>query len=87
MTMSVEIPSELQPIVAAAVARGRFSSEQELVADILQVALPVLDEHEHLRHEVAISLEMANRGDLREADFDGVCRRLCEEYDESGRRQ
>ena len=86
MTMTVEIPFELQPLVAAAVARGRFANEQDLVADILRVAVPVLDDDERLRKEVAVSLDMADRGELREADFDGVRRRLCEEYDESGRR-
>jgi Arc/MetJ-type ribon-helix-helix transcriptional regulator len=86
MTMTVEIPFELQPLVAAAVARGRFANEQDLVADILRVTVPVLDDDERMRKEVAVSLDMADRGELREADFDGVRRRLCEEYDESGRR-
>ena len=86
MTMTVEIPFELQPLVAAAVARGRFANEQDLVADILRVTVPVLDDDERMRKEVAVSLDMADRGELREADFDGVRRRLCEEYGESGRR-
>ena len=30
MTMTVEIPFELQPLVAAAVSHGRFANEQEL---------------------------------------------------------
>ena len=29
MTMNVEIPIEVQPLVAAAVAAGRFANEQE----------------------------------------------------------
>ena len=44
MPMTVEIPFELQPLVAAAVARGRFANEQDLVADILRAAVPVLDD-------------------------------------------
>ncbi|MCL4204334.1 MAG: hypothetical protein KJ000_17765 [Pirellulaceae bacterium] len=79
MPMTVEIPFELQPLVAAAVARGRFANEQDLVADILRAAVPVLDDDERMRKEVAVSLDMADRGELREADFDGVRRRLCEE--------
>jgi Arc/MetJ-type ribon-helix-helix transcriptional regulator len=86
MTMTVEIPDELQSLVAAAVARGRFANEQELVADILRVAVPVLDEYQRLRNDVATSVEMAERGDLRPADFDQVRRQLCKEYDEAGNR-
>ena len=53
MTMTVEIPDELQSLVAAAVARGRFADEQELVANILRVAVPVLDDYQRLRDDVA----------------------------------
>jgi Arc/MetJ-type ribon-helix-helix transcriptional regulator len=87
MTMTVEIPDELQSRVAAAVARGRFANEQELVAGILRVAMPVLDDYERLRNDVADSVEMADRGELRKADFDQVRRQLCEEYDEAGKRK
>jgi len=87
MTVTVEIPFELQPLVAAALAHGRFANEQELVSDILRVAVPVLEDHEHLRQEVELSVDMADRGELREANFDRVRRRLCEEYDESGGRR
>jgi hypothetical protein len=87
MTVTVEIPLDLQPLVAAAVARGRFANEQQLVSDILRVAVPVLEDHEQLRREVEISVGMADRGELREANFEGVRQRLCEEYDASGRRK
>lgn len=87
MTMTVEIPDELQSRVAAAVARGRFANEQELVAGILRVAVPVLDDYERLRNDVADSVDMADRGELRKADFDQVRRQLCEEYDEAGKRK
>jgi hypothetical protein len=87
MTMTVEIPDELQSLVAAAVARGRFADEQQLVADILRVAVPVLDDYQRLRDDVADSVEMADRGDLRQADFNRVRRQLCEEYNEAGNRK
>jgi len=87
MTVSVEIPFELQPLVSAAVAHGRFANEQELVSDILRVAVPVLEDYERLRRDVEESVAMAERGELREADFAGVRRQLCDEYDESGRRK
>ncbi len=56
MTMTVEIQDELQSLVAAAVARGRFADEQELVADILRFAVPVLDDYQSLRDDVADSV-------------------------------
>ena len=87
MTMTVEIPFDLQPLVTQAVSRGRFGSEQELVSKILRVAIPVLEDNERLRREVEMSVDMADRGELREADFAGLRRRLCEEYDESGSRK
>jgi Arc/MetJ-type ribon-helix-helix transcriptional regulator len=87
MTMTVEIPDELQSLVAAVVASGRFANEQELVAEILRVAVPVLDDYERLRNDVATSVDMADRGGLREADFDQVRRQLCKEYDEAGKRK
>jgi Arc/MetJ-type ribon-helix-helix transcriptional regulator len=87
MTMTVEIPDELQSLVAAVVASGRFANEQELVAEILRVAVPVLDDYERLRNDVATSVDMADRGGLREADFDQVRRQLCVEYDEAGKRK
>ena len=87
MNVTVEIPSELQSLVAAAVAHGRFANEQELVSDILRVAVPVLEDREQLRRDVEMSVDMADRGELREADFAAVRRQLCDEYDESGRRK
>ena len=87
MTMNVEIPIEVQPLVAAAVAEGRFANEQEVVSEILRIALPVLDDYERLRREVKVSAAMADRGEIREADFEGVRERLRDEYDESGGRK
>jgi Arc/MetJ-type ribon-helix-helix transcriptional regulator len=87
MTMTVEIPFDLQPLVTQAVGRGRFGTEQELVSEILRVAVPVLEDNERLRREVEMSVDMADRGEVRDADFAGLRRRLCEEYDESGSRK
>jgi hypothetical protein len=39
MTMTGEIPLELQSLVATAVARGRFANEQEWVADMLLLVI------------------------------------------------
>lgn len=87
MTVTVEIPFEMQPLIAAAVAHGRFANEQELVSDILRVAVPVLQDREQLWRDVERSVEMADRGEVREADFAVVRRQLCDEYDEFGGRK
>jgi len=87
MTVTVEIPFDMQPLVAAAVANGRFANEQELVPDILRVAVPVLGDYERLRRDVEESVAMAGRGEMREPDFAAVRRQLCDEYDESGWRK
>jgi Arc/MetJ-type ribon-helix-helix transcriptional regulator len=86
MSMSVEIPTDLQPAIEAALARGGYANEQELVSDILRAAVPVLANYQQLRRDVQASLEEALQGKVRDADFNVVRERLCKEYDESGNR-
>ena len=82
--MNVEIPPDLEPKIQAAIIRGDFANEQELVAEILRVAMPILGDYKQLRRDVQTSLAEAERGDLRDADFDAVRQQLCKEFDESG---
>ena len=51
MSVSVEIPADVQPLVAAAVAEGRYANEQELVSEILRLAVPALKGHEQMRRD------------------------------------
>jgi Arc/MetJ-type ribon-helix-helix transcriptional regulator len=83
MTMSVEIPTDLQPAIEAAIARGGYANEQELVSDILRAAVPALDQYKQLRRDVQASLEEVEQGKVRDADFDAVRDKLCDEYDDS----
>jgi hypothetical protein len=53
MNSTVEIPAEVQSLVATVIARGRFSNEQELVSEILKVAVPALDDYDQMRRDVA----------------------------------
>jgi Arc/MetJ-type ribon-helix-helix transcriptional regulator len=87
MTMSVEIPHDLQPAIQAAIASGVYASEQDLVTDILRVAVPMLGDFQQLRKDVQVSLEEATQGKLRDADFDRVRAQLHDEFDESGKRK
>jgi Arc/MetJ-type ribon-helix-helix transcriptional regulator len=85
--MSVEIPTDLQPAIEAALARGGYANEQELVSDILRAAVPVLANYQQLRRDVQASLEEVLQGKVRDADFNVVRERLFKEYDESGNRK
>ena len=85
--MRVEIPTDLRPVIDAAVANGVYANEQELVSDILRAAVPALGQYQQLRRDVQTSLKEVNRGKVRDADFDALRQQLCEEYDESGDRR
>jgi Arc/MetJ-type ribon-helix-helix transcriptional regulator len=87
MSMSVEIPADLQPAIEAAIASGGYANEQELVSDILRAAVPVLGHYQQLRRDVRASLDEVRQGKVRDADFNVVREKLCQEYDESGSRK
>ena len=87
MNTTVEIPEEVRSLVATAILRGRFANEQELVSEILKVAVPALENYDQLRRDVQTSVAMADRGEIREADFHGVRKQLCDEYDAKGNRK
>ncbi len=87
MNSTVVIPAEVQSLVATVIAQGRFSNEQELVSEILKVAVPALDDYDQLRRDVETSVAMADRGEIRKADFDGIRKQLADEYDEKGKRR
>jgi hypothetical protein len=67
--------------------RGGYANEQELVNDILRAAVPVFAQYQQLRRDVQASLDDAEQGKVRDADFDAVRKQLCQEYDESGNRR
>ena len=87
MTMNVEIPTDLQPAIEAAIARGGYANEQELVSDILRAAVPAMGQYQQLRRDVQASLEEVEQGKVRDADFHAVREQLRDEYDESGNRK
>ena len=68
----------------AAVAKGRYENEQELITELLRLAIPAMDSNQKLRGDVRVSLEQIDRGEVREANFDAIRQRLRDEYDESG---
>jgi len=82
--MSIDIPSDLEPLVQEAVAKGHYRDEQQLVTELLRLAAPAMDGYQKLRSDACASLEQADRGAVKGADFEAVRRRLCEDYNESG---
>ncbi len=86
MSMSVDIPADLQPLLQAAIANGRYANEQELVTEVLRLTVPALEGYEQMRHDVQTSLEQIDRGEIRDADFDGIRQQLSDEHDASGNR-
>jgi len=85
--MSVEIPTDLQPQIAAAIARGSYANEQELVSEILRVTVPVLDQYQQLRDDIRASLAEIEQGQMKNANFDIVRNQLIAEFDDSGKRK
>ena len=83
--MSIEIPIDLQPAIAAAVANGEYKSEQELVSEILRVTVPLLGQYSKLRSEIQTSLEDLQQGRIRDAEFRAVREKLHREYDAFGK--
>ncbi len=78
--MSVEIPVELQPQIAAAIARGSYANEQELVIDILRVAVPVLGQYQQIRADVQESLTELQQGKTKVADLEAIRLQLDDEF-------
>lgn len=87
MSMSIDIPTDLRPAIKAAIAKGAYANEQELVSDILRAAMPAPQQYQQLRSDVQASQDLVERGNVRDADFDAVRGQLCNEYDESGKRK
>jgi Arc/MetJ-type ribon-helix-helix transcriptional regulator len=87
MSTNIEIPADLQPAISAAISMGAFADEQELVNEILRATLPALAQYQQLRRDVQASVDQAERGKVRPADFDSVRDRLCEEFNEDGSRR
>lgn len=87
MTMSVEIPADVQPFIKQAVASGAYANEQEVVAEILRLAAPALETYRELKAKVEQSEAEGKAGLDVDADFDAVRQQLRDSYDESGRRK
>ena len=75
MSMSVSIPSELQPFIQQELANGQSKSEEELVAKALVLYQEMKCRHNELRSRVQRSLEQADCGEAGELDIEAVIAR------------
>jgi len=87
MTMSVDIPTDVQPFIRQAIASGAYANEQEVVAEILRVAAPALENYQQLKAMVEQSEAEGRAGLDINADFDALRGELRHTYDESGLRK
>jgi hypothetical protein len=86
MSTNLEIPADLQPTISAAISKGAYADEQELVNEILRATVPALERYLQLRSDVQASVNQLERGEVKQADFDSVRSRLCDDFDENGNR-
>ena len=84
MTMTVSIPSELQPFVTAEIQAGRFANEEEFLAKMIELYREIRDRNGLLRARVQRSIEQEQRGELEPLDMSAVKAKLSGELDESG---
>ena len=84
MSMSVPIPSELQPFVEQELASGSCKSEEELVARALLLYQELKVRHNELRSRVQRSLEQADCGEASELDIEAVITRGYERMKNQG---
>ena len=82
MTMSIELPTELQAFVTAQVEAGRCASEQDLVVQLVTLARQ--SGYMELRDEVQRSVAEAGRGETRAIDMDAVIERGYERMKQEG---
>jgi len=87
MAMSVEIPPDVQPFIRQAVVSGGYADEQEVVAEILRLAAPALENYRQLKAKIEHSEAEGKAGLDVDADFDAVRQQLRDTYDESGQRK
>ena len=71
--MSVSLSPELERLVAESVATGRYGSANDVIHEALRL-LRERDERllEELRHEIAIGLAEADRGELAPLDTEAI---------------
>jgi antitoxin ParD1/3/4 len=66
--MTVEIPPEHEQFVKAAIARGQFTSETQVVSEALRLLEERDRQADFLRREMLIGVEELDRGEYVEYD-------------------
>lgn len=84
MSMSISIPTDLEPFVRQELASGSVQSEEELVTKALELYRELKSRHDDLRWQVQRSLDQAERGQVAPWDMGAMKKRLAGEFDQSG---
>ena len=87
--MTIALPSELEEIVNAKIQSGQYSSSGE----VIRAGLQLLNEQdtlrqiklEHLRKDISVGVEQADRGDLAPLDAEDIIRRGMQQTGNSGK--
>ncbi|MBP85733.1 MAG: hypothetical protein CMJ64_03295 [Planctomycetaceae bacterium] len=84
MSMNVEIPLALQPVVAEMVTKGGHDNEDALVSALIQMAIPAFANSNEIRRQMRLSIEDERAGRVKEADFSRARQQLIAELDGNG---
>ncbi|MGD0897771.1 MAG: type II toxin-antitoxin system ParD family antitoxin [Thermoguttaceae bacterium] len=82
--MTVEIPPKHEQFVKAAIARGRFTSEADLVSEAIRLLEERDRQADFLRREMLVGLEELDRGEYVEYD-DASLKEFLEQVKAEGR--
>lgn len=84
MSVTVTIPSELQPFVEQELATGAFTDEADLVAKALELFREMKARHGQLCEDVRRSVAQAEQGETAPLDIQSIKDALKAELDERG---
>ena len=84
MSMTVQLPAEIEAFVRAEVADGAATDETDFVSKAVQLYREMKERHTELRSHVQHSLDQARNGEVSPLDMDGIIAELREERDDNG---
>ena len=84
MTMSINLPSELQDFIRAEVSDGVAVDETEFLSKAVELYRHMKERHAELLAQVERSREQARRGDVAELDIEEIIDRGTERLAQEG---
>ncbi len=84
MSMSVQLPAEIEAFVRSEVADGAAVDEAEFVSKAVQLYREMKERHAELRDHVQMSLQQAGDGGASPHDMSAIIAELRQEMDDHG---